>query len=248
MKFGKLAKVNDGHYRTLQLGKYLDSASPYVLPMASENLSRVLTVTGGTVANLFPMDGNDTLGDCTIAALAHIITMIYAFLGRTVIPAISDVEALYYQLTGGPDSGLDMLTVCNYIRQSGWLGEKPVLAFAEVDIKDHYLVQRAISLFGFLYAGFVVPQYCINQFNSGGPWTKGPLTNDGHCVPLVDYNRSTGLLTALTWGSEVGATEPWFTECVDEAYVLIPAEAAVSGYIPGFNSEQLLADLAIVTA
>ena len=243
--FGKLPKRVDR--RTLQFSDYL-MTQPVLppAPVATANLARVLKATGLTVAELFPMDGNDIYGDCTMAALAHIITMIYAFLGRTVIPAVADVEALYFTLTGGPDSGLDMLTVMNYIRQNGWLGDKPILAFAEVDTTNDYLVQQAINLFGFQYTGFVVPENCIEQFNAGGPWVRGTLTQDGHCVPLVDINRALGV-EALSWGGQVRGTWPWFNECVDEAYVLIPAEAATPGYIPGFNSTQLLADLAGVT-
>jgi hypothetical protein len=243
--FGKHPKRNDRLYRTLQLSAYLSPALPPA-PLATANLHRVLNATKLTVAELFPMDGNDQYGNCTIAALAHLITMIFAFLGRVVIPARADVVALYFKLTGGADSGLDMLTVCNYIRQNGWLGERPILAFAEIDIANDYRVQQAINLFGFAYAGFQVPADCIAQFDSGGPWVRGPLTQDGHAVPLVDTSRTLGV-EALTWGGKVLGTWPWFNECVDEAYVLIPAEAANPGYIPGFNVTQLLADLTAVT-
>ena len=251
MKFGKLAKRNDPLYRTLKIEKYLP---PFKAlgppPAATTNLARTyraFNASGPTVAGIFPMDGNDTLGDCTIAALAHFATTARAFTGKRTIPTAAQVMLLYFQLTGGQDTGLDMLTVCNFIRQNSWLGEAPILAFAEVDTTNETLIKQCISLFGPLYTGFQVQENCIQQFDAGGPWRAAPLTQDGHCVNLIDY-LSDGLLLAETWGGVIGATWPWQQECVDEAYGLIPAEAATPGYIPGLNITQLLADLKEVTA
>ena len=254
MKFGKLAKRNDPYYRTLQIDDYLPTTSKAIAeaglaapPAGSANLARVYKTWGAYgKPNIFQMDGNDTIGNCTIAALAHFVTMLKAFTGKRVIPTRAQVENLYFQLTGGQDTGLDMLTVCNYIRQNSWLGEPPILAFAECNIKNRYLMQQCISTFGMLYTGFQVPDNCIAQFDAGHPWTPGTLTNEGHCVNLADYTPND--LIAETWGSTIPATWPWEAECVDEAYVLIPAEAATPGYIPGLNVTQLLADLKEVTA
>ena len=52
---------------------------------------------------LFPMDGNDTLGDCTIAALAHAMTMFHGMLGKHKIMAKAAVVGAYVHLTGGVD-------------------------------------------------------------------------------------------------------------------------------------------------
>src|SRR6185369_1542776 len=70
------------------------------------------------VAELFPMDGNDTVGDCTIAALAHAITLFRGFVAKkpSIMPA-AQVLKLYYRLSGGVDSGLAELNVLNYWRQ-----------------------------------------------------------------------------------------------------------------------------------
>jgi hypothetical protein len=76
------------------------------------------------------------------------------------------------------------------------------------------------------------------------PWTPGPLINDGHAVFAVAYDQ-TGL-TVLTWGNTQQATWPWWKECGDEAYAILPPEAATPGFAPGFNVAQLQADLAAV--
>jgi len=50
-------------------------------------------------------------------------------------------------------------------------------------------------------------------------------------------------LTMLTWGSTQKGTWAWWDECVDEAYAIVPPEAKKAGFAPGFNVQQLLADL-----
>src|ERR1041384_887568 len=56
----------------------------------------------GDAAKLFPMDGNDRLGDCTIAALAHAITVYRGLVGheRRIMSEQAGVK-LYRHLTGG---------------------------------------------------------------------------------------------------------------------------------------------------
>jgi hypothetical protein len=57
------------------------------------------------------MDGNDTLGDCTIAGVAHAVTTYHALIKKDSIPSAKGVEKLYFHLTGGPDTGLNELDV-----------------------------------------------------------------------------------------------------------------------------------------
>jgi hypothetical protein len=61
-----------------------------------------------------PMDGNDTLGDCTIAELAHATTVYNGLLGKENIMPQASVVALYQKLTGGPDTGLNELDMLKY--------------------------------------------------------------------------------------------------------------------------------------
>jgi hypothetical protein len=241
--FGKKEKRND--YRTLQFADYLVPSLPPP-PVASDNLARVYKALGvSDPTQLYPMDGNDTEGDCTIAGRGHFITTANAFLGQKVIPAAADVLAFYLQLTGGQDTGLDLLTVCNYCHQNGYLGQAPDLAFVEVDPTNLVHMKTAISMFGFLYVGFQVQANAIKEFQQRKPWTPGKLTQDGHCVVLADYTAAD--YVALTWGNTQLGTYAWAKECLDEAYAIVPAAASTPGYIPGFNTQQLLADLAAVT-
>jgi hypothetical protein len=99
------------------------------------------------------MDGNDTLGDCTIAALAHAVTTYRGLLGSKTIMTKPAVVKPYMHLTGGVDSGLNELDVLNYWRKTAVSGDK-ILGYASIDPKNHTHVQQAIQIFGGVYIGF----------------------------------------------------------------------------------------------
>jgi hypothetical protein len=240
-RFGKHPPKID--YRTLRLKNYLTSQLPPP-PASYDVLSRVYQkLDTSSPTNLFPMDGNDTLGDCTIAALAHAITTYRGLVGKKSIMAKTDVVKLYLRLTGGVDSGLNELDVLNYWRKNAVSGDK-ILAYVSIDVKNHTNLEQAIRLFGGVYLGFQVQANCIQEFDARQPWTPGPLTQDGHAVFAVGYDS--GGVTVLTWGNTQKATWAWWDECVDEAYAILPPEAKKSDFEPGFNFDQLQADLAAV--
>jgi hypothetical protein len=237
-RFGKHPPKRD--YRTLRLKSYLTSGLA-VPPPSFDALTRVYQKLGNSDPTiLFPMDGNDTLSDCTIAAMAHATTTYKAVSGKEAIASKKSVLKLYYHLTGGVDSGLVELDVLNYWRQHGFSGEK-ILAYVSIDPHNHTHIQQAIQLFGGVYLGFQVQANAVEDFNARRPWTPGPLTNDGHAVYATGYDQDG--LTVLTWGNTQKATWGWWDECVDEAYALLPQEAKKSDFAPGFNFDQLKSDL-----
>jgi len=240
-RFGKHPPKHD--YRTLRFKNYL---MPKIAPPpASDNvLTRVyakLKVNDPT--KLFPMDGNDTLGDCTIAALAHAETTFGGLIGEEKIMSKTAVVKLYMHLTGGVDSGLNELDVLNYWRNNPVFGDR-IITYVSIDPKNHTHIQQAIHLFGGVYLGFQVQQNCIEDFNGRKPWTPGPLTNDGHAVFAIAYDQND--VTMLTWGNTQRGTWAWWDECVDEAYAILPPEARKPGFAQGFDITQLEADLAAV--
>jgi hypothetical protein len=242
-RFGKHPPKTD--YRTLRFRRYATAglAAP---PASYDVLSHVydkLKMAPDPSA-LFPMDGNDTLGDCTIAALAHAITTYRGLTGHKDIMPQKDVVKLYMHLTGGVDSGLNELDVLNYWRKHPVTRDK-ILAFASIDPKNHTHIQQAIQLFGGVYLGFQVQQNCVQDFNAGRPWTPGLLTNDGHAVFAVAYDANG--VTVLTWGNIQRATWAWWDECVDEAYAILPPEAKNKDF-DGFDLAQLQQDLSEVAA
>ncbi len=240
-RFGKHPAKHD--YRTLRFRDYLEPAlaapptSFDVLPTIFDKLHQ----TNPSV--LFPMDGNDTYGDCTIAALAHAVTTYRGLIGKELIPSRQAVVKLYLHLTGGVDSGLNELDVLGYWRQHPFSGDE-VLAYVSVDPKNHAHVQQAIQMFGGVYLGFQVQQDCLQDFDARRPWTPGPLTHDGHAVFATGYDQSG--VTVLTWGNTQQGTWAWWDACVDEAYAVLSPEAKISEFAPGFDFAQLEADLAAV--
>jgi hypothetical protein len=194
-------------------------------------------------AILFPMDGNDKYGDCTIAAAGHAITVYNGLAKKKDIPDKTGLLKVYFQLTGGPDSGLDELNVLNYWQSTG-IGTDKILAFVSIEPKNRTHIKQAIQYFGGVYLGFQVQQDADTLFDQRKPWTPAPLTNDGHAVYAVAYDADQ--LTVLTWGNTQLATWSWWDECVDEAYAILPPQAAKAGYIKGLDFAKLKADLEAV--
>jgi hypothetical protein len=241
-RFGKYPPKVD--YRTLRLSNYLKPG--IAAPPASFNVLTNVYAKLGTddPTKLFPMDGNDTLGDCTIAALAHAETIFRSLLGKEKIASRTSVVKLYMHLTGGVDSGLNELDVLNYWRKNSFSGDK-IINYVSIDPKNHTHVKQAISLLNGVYLGFQVQQNCIQEFDAHKPWTPGKLTNDGHAVYAVAYDQKG--VTVLTWGNVQQATWAWWDECVDEAYAILPSEAAKAGYAD-VDLAQLKTDLNAVAS
>ena len=240
-RFGKHPPKVD--YRTLRFRDYVksDLAAP---PATCDTLARVYKKLGvSDPTKLFPMDGNDTLGDCTIAALAHAVTVYRGLLGKKHIMPKQSVIKFYTQMTGGPDTGLNELDVLNYWRRKAVTGDE-ILAFVAIDPKNHTHIKQAVQLFGAVYLGFQVQENCQAEFDARKPWTPGRLTNDGHAVVMVAYEKND--LTVLTWGNTQLAKWTWWDECVDEAYAILPPEAEKEGFAPGFDIAALQSDLQAV--
>ena len=190
---------------------------------------------------LFPMDGNDIYSCCTIAGLAHFITLWNGLIGVKKIPSEESVVALYKQLSGGKDTGLNELDVLNYIRRNSFDNES-ILAYVNIaNHKDHTLIKQAISLFGGVYCGMNIQESASDDFDNGKVWTAGKLTGDGHCIIVIDYS-ATGV-TVLTWGGLIQATWGWWDCCIDECHPILPMEAMNKRFNPLFPYETLLADL-----
>ncbi len=241
LRFGKLPARHDE--RTLRLESYLTPALPPA-PPAYDVLDRVYRALNKRgPLRLFPMDGNDEFGDCTIAAAAHAVTVFRGLVGERHVLRREAVIDLYFRLTGGADTGLPALEVLKFWRSHG-LADDRILAFARIDPRRHADVKQAMRLFGGIYLGFVVPEACVDQFERRQRWTPGPSTGSGHAVFAVEYDASS--LTVLTWGRTQAAGWDWWDACVDEAYAILPAQAKSPGFAPGFDFEQLRKDLDIV--
>jgi hypothetical protein len=154
---------------------------------------------------------NDTLGDCTCAAVGHAL-QVWSFnvdgAAAMVTPPDSDIEALY-ELAGGYVPG-DPSTDNGCVEQTvltDWLTNpvdgNELAAYVEVDVTDMDEVKRTIWECGLIYIGFNVPNYLMqNLMAPGSVWDVDPSGDNGsaggHAVVLCGYDAA-GNMKLISW-------------------------------------------------
>ena len=185
-----------------------------------------------SIAKLYPINGNDQYGDCTVAWIAHQLTVQNGLAGQKFTPTSQEVVNLYFKLSGGADSGLALTDVLKALTR-GALGQQ-ILADCNVNPSDFTVVKKAIRYLGGLFIGF--PTTGVNsrnidqvaQFQNGKPWTvTGNRLQGGHAVIATGYDDSTGMLDILTWGGKQLATYEWWEKYVDEAHAIVTKSLTV---------------------
>jgi hypothetical protein len=202
------------------------------------------------------MLANDTLGDCTIAAVGHAVQTWTANASKEA--TVNDAIAIeYYEKWDGynpndpeTDQGGVELSVLKDWQKQGFNGT-PLKAFAEVNPLNVYHVKATIALFGGIYIGVELPLTAQDQniwqldpnasTNASAPGSWG-----GHALWVPTYDVNT--LTCITWGAPKQMTWDWFQKYCSESYALFsPAFLGTSGVAPsGLNMTALLSDLAQV--
>ena len=194
----------------------------------------------------FPIDGNDTLGDCGEAMAAHADN---TFTGNTGTESVFDVTALeaqYEQVSGG-DNGLSEDDVVNAIWKKGIAGNTQAIIYdaLDVDPTDTQLVQAAIHLFGGLCFAFDVPDAWINSFKTGVVWDV-PATADQNNGHFVWWNGvdARGYYKVQTWGTWCWLTPAGVGVCDPSAFVVFsPRWFNAQGIAPNGMSYDQLANL-----
>jgi hypothetical protein len=205
--------------------------------------------TGSSAA--WPMDGNDVVGDCTFAALAHLWQAQSIAAGASPIVLASDVilagySALtgYDPATGANDNGAQCQDVLEYGRTTG-LGGFKLNAWARVSQGEPEHVRQAIYYFGGAYIGMQVTVEAERLFALGQPWDSDWLSPvlGLHCVPIIGYDSD--WLYCITWGQVQPMSWRFFARRCDEAYAVVDSEFLTGrGVTPaGFDLATLIADL-----
>jgi hypothetical protein len=226
-KLGRLARAHDPripHLSALLAGKTLPPPPAQV------------DYTKGMPKNLGMML-NDTLGDCTCAAVYHAL-QVWSF-NATKHKSIDtepdvDVEKLYelacgYKPSqGGEGPGGNEQHVLKYLltkgAPTGAQGQTThkIDAFVEVDPRNVDDVKRTINDCGVAYIGFEVPQYIVPQ--NGAPpavWDVEKTNTQivgGHAVVLAGYTATGARL--ISWGQYYTMTWAFFAKYVDESYAI----------------------------
>lgn len=196
---------------------------------------------------------NDTLGDCTIAAVGHAMQVFT--LGKLTVP--DSVILSYYEKWCGynpadpsTDQGGIELDVLNDWRKQSFAGHI-LEGYVDPQPQNFLHIQHAISEFGGVYIGFQVPQSAMDQFNAGQIWDVVP--NDGgivggHAVFCPAYhtldphvNKRT-TINCITWGGVQKMTIDFWDKYCDESHCLLAAAWEPAGV----NLNQLRADLASI--
>ena len=242
MKLGKLPVRKDK--RTLHLARYIKK-----LPAAPANADWTRNVTE------WPMFKNDEVGNCAIAAPAHLIeSWTASSQGSPKLLTDADVMAAYRSVSrydpSEPmsDTGCVMLDVLKWWRKQG-IGNDRIVAFASVNLKSHAQICLAAYLFGGLYIGLELPMSAQSQ----EVWSTRSNGSDqsigswgGHAVGLHAYDPAG--LTVSTWGELKRMTWPFFARYCSEAYASLSQDFLKGDRAPnGFDIATLAADLARVS-
>jgi hypothetical protein len=203
---------------------------------------------------------NDTLGDCVIAGIGHVVGVLTAGATGTPFVYTNDQIIQLYSAIGGyvpgqpsTDHGCDEQTALNYWENNGApAGSHRIAGWLSVNAADPTEYRAALWLFENLYFGLELPDAWINPMpaESGFTWNAaGPADpNNGHCVVGVGYTAQG--VTIDTWGMTGTLTDKAIAkygtqDSHGEVYTVVSQDAIsqASQKAPnGFDWSQLIAD------
>ena len=246
---GRKPFVADPKGRDLFFANYAPRTADIVVP-------KVIDWTKGVKA--WGMLGNDTVGDCTIAGIMHLIMSMQASLGVAVTFTTQQAIALYSAITGydpsdpNSDQGAELVTVLKYVKKHQ-VGGFTVDAYSLVNNQNLVEFYKALYLCKGTYSGVNLPRSALDQFRQGKPWTivKNSPIEGGHCIePVRRVPSGKGsMITVVTWGAEQDVTEDWWREYADETRAVVSkAEIGPKGRdVLGYDEATLIADAKAVS-
>lgn len=171
------------------------------------------------------MMGNDTIGDCTVAAMGHAVQVITSNGDGLITPADADIIKMYEGSGYDPadpstDQGWTETAAMQAMCDTGLSGVK-LDAFADVDQTSIEAVKQTIFLFGGCYIGVMLTQADIDAFKSNLPWidTSSNFIG-GHALWAPAYDDADRLYV-ITWGRMQAASWGWFAAKCDEAHAAL---------------------------
>ena len=246
----------------MKLGRTRGAApDPRIRPLARYGVADILAppaIDWYSRIPAWPMLANDTVGDCTVAAIGHVIQQWTTYTdAQAVVMDDAHVLAAYGAIAGyrpgdpASDRGAACSAALRYWIVAGMAtpagGPDTLTGAATLDPRDLEAVRGAIATFGALYAGLALPLSAQNEdiwrATTGAPGSWG-----GHCVPLVGYD-ATGPV-CVTWGGLKRMTWAWWGVYAEEAYALLsPDWIDAQGRDPaGLDWARLAGDMAALRA
>lgn len=172
---------------------------------------------------VYPIDGNDQYGDCTIAAAAHLLEAWDVDVHEhDHVPGEKEIVSTYFKLTGGEDTGLVEADVLSTWRRHGLFGGM-IQAYCPVNPRNLLQLHQAVAFYGGCYLGIEVPASAQEQFANNEMWTyvQGSPIEGGHAVPALGYGPHGGLHVA-TWGGVAVLSAGFLAHFLTEAWVILP--------------------------
>jgi len=202
---------------------------------------------------------NDTLGDCVIAGIGHIVGILTSNAGVPFLYTNQQIIALYSAIGGyvpgdpATDNGCDEQTALNYWENNGApAGSHRIAGWLAVNAADPEEYRIALWLFENLYFGMELPAAWIAPMPSasGFIWNVAgnPVPTNGHCVAGAGYGAQG--VSIATWGmtgliTDAAIAKYASTQANGALYTVVSQDAIVraSKLAPnGFDWSQLIAD------
>lgn len=184
----------------------------------------------------WPVWGNDSIGDCTIASAFNIIEQQFRSQGKTSPYNATDAIETYSAVTGYSEAvpQSDQGAVCSSVLAKWATDSFPltemvpaqnrqkISAYSYINPLDILSIKHAINELGSVYVGIQLPLSAQTQTNewfvTGGPGSQ-PGSWGGHCIILVGFTKS--LFVGITWGKLILITLDWWEMYGDEAWAVL---------------------------
>jgi hypothetical protein len=216
--------------------------------------------SGSAAASLSKIYENDTLGDCVIACMAHVVGVLTGGSGPVPFLYSDDQIIALYGAIGGyvpgdesTDQGCDEQTALGYWENNGApVGSHKIAGWIAVNPADPTEIRTALWIFENLVFGFEMPDAWINPFPSspGFTWSVAgrPDEQNGHCVAGIGY--STEAVAISTWGmtgwiADAAIAKYCASSAHGELYAVVSQDGinkATQKSPNGFDWSQLIAD------
>jgi len=202
---------------------------------------------------------NNSLGDCVIAGIGHVVGVLTGGAGKQFIYTNQQITALYSAIGGyvpghpNTDNGCDEQTALNYWQHHGApSGTHQIAGWISVNGADPQEYRTALWLFENLYFGLELPDKWVSPMPNAPGFTwdvAGPPNPDnGHCIVGVGYSNKG--VKVCTWGMlgtlTDAAIDKYATKAGEgELYTVVSRDAinkAAAKAPNGFDWSQLAAD------
>jgi len=240
-KLGKDRRVDDP--RNLKVGAYINRARMRdPLP---------ISCSWSVGVDAWGMFLNDELKCCLIAAAGHAIQTWSAHAGAPMRLSNDDVQEAYRAISGydgteETDVGSTMNQLLKRWRTYG-IGGVEILAWVEVDPRDHFQVAATIDLCGGVLCGFQLPRSIERETIWRETWDR-PGSLGGHAIWIPD--RSFFTRDGPSWQRKRQLTLEFFDRYCDECYGLVSELWLGRDLVApnGLRLDQLLRDVKRVTS